>query len=177
MKLETVRIKRFRSIEAVCLEGIGQLNVLIGKNNSGKSNILLSIDAFFGCIKGGNLVTAEPPIGSDIDYFGKRAREPIEIELSFSIHPSERGELVQDIVRESPQMKNAAEAINPASEVTASVRVIAQPRRAAFVSEISLRNPGESSEKGAKLLSVPNEAAIELLSKTIGSSRATRQAS
>lgn len=82
MKLETVRIKRFRSIEEVSLEGIGNLNVLIGKNNSGKSNILLSIDTFFACMKGDSLVTAEPPIGNDIDYFGKRTREPIEIELS-----------------------------------------------------------------------------------------------
>lgn len=117
MKLEAVRIKRFRSIEDISLDGIGELNVLIGKNNSGKSNILLAIDTFFACIKTGGLVTTDPPTGRDIDFFGKRTRDPIEIQLTFSIQPPERDRLIESIVSESPQVKNAADAINPAVQI------------------------------------------------------------
>jgi len=36
MKLEAINIKRLRSIEMGELSNCGRLNVLIGKNNSGK---------------------------------------------------------------------------------------------------------------------------------------------
>lgn len=47
MKLKNVRVMGFRSIDEVAIEEIGDLNVLIGKNNSGKSNLLISINSFF----------------------------------------------------------------------------------------------------------------------------------
>ncbi|WP_334758049.1 AAA family ATPase [Nostoc sp.] len=53
MKLETINVKRFRSIESTELANCGDFNVLIGKNNTGKSSILLAINAFFECIKNG----------------------------------------------------------------------------------------------------------------------------
>ena len=68
MKLETVSIKRFRSIESAQLVNCGGFNVLIGKNNSGKSNILWGIGAFFTCIRDVSVVTLAPPIGQEIDF-------------------------------------------------------------------------------------------------------------
>src|SRR6266568_2756000 len=156
MNLETVRIKRFRSIEEVSLEDVGQLNVLIGKNNSGKSNILLSIDSFFACIKGGNIVTSEAPIGADIDHFEKRTKDPTEIELSFSMDAQEREELVSDIVNVAPQMKNATDEITSAFRIVASIRTMRPPGRA-FVSDLSLKNSHKTGEKGIKVLTIPKE--------------------
>jgi len=40
-------IQNFRSVRNAVIEDIDNLNVLIGKNNSGKSNILSGIHAFF----------------------------------------------------------------------------------------------------------------------------------
>lgn len=47
MRLESFAIKNYRSIAEVNVEPCGDFNVLIGRNNSGKSNILASIEAFF----------------------------------------------------------------------------------------------------------------------------------
>ncbi len=154
MKLETVRIRRFRSVEEVTLDAIGELNVLIGKNNSGKSNILFAIDSFFACIKGGNLVTADAPIGGAIDYYERRTQEPIEIEMFFSMLQSERNELVKDIVNDAPQMKNAAEGISESSRVAVLIRTIKPASPAIVVAELSLRNTDNSLDKGTRLLSV-----------------------
>jgi putative ATP-dependent endonuclease of the OLD family len=53
MVLQSVLIKNFRSSESLTMEGCSRLNVLIGKNNAGKSNILSALHAVFLCIKGG----------------------------------------------------------------------------------------------------------------------------
>lgn len=57
MKLESVSINKYRSIDSTKLTNCGGFNVLIGKNNSGKSSILSAINTFFTCIHAGNVVT------------------------------------------------------------------------------------------------------------------------
>ena len=44
MKIRAIEIRRFRSIEQTVLANCGGLNVLIGKNNAGKSSILSTIN-------------------------------------------------------------------------------------------------------------------------------------
>ncbi|MEO6751983.1 MAG: AAA family ATPase [Chthoniobacteraceae bacterium] len=176
MKLHSVLIKKFRSAEEVMLQDIGELNVLIGKNNSGKSNVLFAINSFFACIKGGSLVNPEPPVGSDIDYFARSVIAPIEFELAFLMSEQDRDELVQDIVSAAPQMKNAAESIAKGMLLAIRVAVVKRPRQAAFVSDVSLRHCSEPTKKIVNLLSVPDEAAVELVGKAVETGLATAQA-
>ena len=61
MRLNSVSIKRYRSIEDAGLAACGGFNVLIGRNNSGKSNILSALRAFFACAHDG-VATITPPI-------------------------------------------------------------------------------------------------------------------
>ena len=77
-------------------------NVLIGKNNSGKSNILAAIDAFFKCIGGLEVVALASPYRQEIDFYD-RTLKPIGITLSFSLETAERTELLEDVVQEAPQ--------------------------------------------------------------------------
>ncbi len=60
MKLESVVIHNFRSIEDAKLMNCNGFNMLIGKNNSGKSNILSAINVFFTCVKDGNFLNLNP---------------------------------------------------------------------------------------------------------------------
>jgi putative ATP-dependent endonuclease of OLD family len=46
MILKSVKVSGLRSIDETALLGCGALNILIGKNNAGKSNILSAISAF-----------------------------------------------------------------------------------------------------------------------------------
>jgi predicted ATPase len=82
MRLEAISIRRYRSIEDCDITNIGDFNVLIGKNNSGKSNILMALNAFFASIQKGNIVTIESSIGKEIDFFARKTSSPIEVTLT-----------------------------------------------------------------------------------------------
>lgn len=47
MKIKKIHIKRYKSLFDIELDDIGDLTTFIGKNSSGKSNILEAIDLFF----------------------------------------------------------------------------------------------------------------------------------
>lgn len=166
MKLKDVRIKRFHSVADGELENCGNLNVLIGKNNSGKSNLLSAIHAFFVCLQDGNLVSLKPPIGQQIDFYQKEVKLPIELNLTFSMSLAERDALVRDIVTEAPQMKNAVDGIDPALLLSATMHIYPAPRQFAVINRITLVPASVDSIQGSSakltLLEVNYEAATEL---------------
>lgn len=177
MKLETVSIKRFRSIESGELSNCGNFNVLIGKNNSGKSNILSAIETFFACIKGGNPITLEPPRGRAIDFFNRKTEFPLEITLNFVLSLAERDALLRDIVTEAPQVKNAVDGIDPSLRLSVTVQIHSRPPSFGFVSKIALLGAERAGGKGNTaeriILRIENESALELFNQ---SSRSRQQA-
>lgn len=44
MILSTIAIENYRGIKQTCLKNLGKINVLCGKNNTGKSTILQAIN-------------------------------------------------------------------------------------------------------------------------------------
>ncbi|MDJ0508284.1 MAG: AAA family ATPase [Crocosphaera sp.] len=107
MKLNSVAIKNFKSIEGLTIDKCGKFNVFIGQNNSGKSNILSAINYFFQCIKNKEFLNLQPPIGEEIDFFNRNSQKTIEICLSFLLSTENKEQLISDIISEAPQMKNA----------------------------------------------------------------------
>lgn len=168
MKLETISIKRFRSIENTEVERCGGFNVLIGKNNSGKSNILSTIRTFFDCIEDGNVVTLRPPIGKEIDFFERKTELPIEITLTFRLALAERDALIRDIVTEASQMKNALDGLDPSLRLSVTVCIAPPPAISSysFVSKIVLGGtirPGAGQPDPVHtILSLSKETALEL---------------
>jgi recombinational DNA repair ATPase RecF len=55
MWLRSVKIANYQSLEDVDLDGLGQFNVLIGRNNSGKSSVFGALD-FLGKVFRGESV-------------------------------------------------------------------------------------------------------------------------
>lgn len=166
MKLESINIRGFRSIEHVLIQKCGQFNVLIGKNNSGKSNILSAIDAFFSCIKGGNVAILDPPLGREIDFFNRKIEVPIKITLTFTLSLAERDVLIRDIVNEAPQMKNAVDGLDPSLRLSITVSIGPPPDGFGYVSKIALVSNVRLSKDNADheriILNVGNDAGIEL---------------
>jgi len=176
MKLESINIKRFRSIENLELTNCGQFNVLIGKNNSGKSNILSAIQAFFACIQIDNVITYEPPFGKKIDFFkNSKPHLPIEIALNFSLSLAERDALIQDIVKEAPQMRNAIEGIDPTLLLTVVVTIapasFVDHNYFGYVSKIALISPPNFTIPEKTILKIDAEPAIELYGQVTRSHR------
>jgi energy-coupling factor transporter ATP-binding protein EcfA2 len=168
MKLEAVHIQSFRSIQDVTLENCGGFNVIVGKNNAGKSNILLSINAFFKCLNKGEPIILNPPIGKSIDRHANLLEEPIKISLLFQLSLVERDNLVQDIVSESPQVKNAIDGIDPDLRLAVTLEINTSPRAFAYIQKMVLCKSGfpTSQEKIVRtILEINIEAAKELVDK------------
>ncbi|AOW99009.1 hypothetical protein BJP34_05720 [Moorena producens PAL-8-15-08-1] len=169
MKLEAVNIKNFRSIQEVALEYCGCFNVIVGKNNAGKSNILLAVNAFFESLNKGEPIVLEPPIGESIDHYEKSQNKAIEITMFFKISLDERDSLLQDIVDESPQVKNSVERIELDLRLAVTQEVMTYPKKFAYVKRIALckYSSSTSSEKEIvhTILEINSDAAQELFTK------------
>ncbi len=82
--IKTAQISKFRSIGDVELAQLGDFSVLVGLNNSGKSNLLKAIHLFFT-----DRVEPDLPLEFSRDFFRRdltsKKRKRISIELEFSL--------------------------------------------------------------------------------------------
>jgi hypothetical protein len=159
MYLEAISVQKYRSISSLALSPCRDFNVLIGRNNSGKSNILASIEAFFRAATS-KIINLSPPLGSEIDFFQKDHSHPILIEATFAISDDERDKLLLDISNEMPQVRNLLDDVSGGARITVSVATAPPPRRYSYVQSVSLRS-GPNGEVRL-LLQVNERASIEL---------------
>lgn len=85
--LDEIQVRGFRSLRDVSVSGLGSLSSFAGLNNSGKSNLLRALNAFFA-----GETDPGTPIDVDTDYFRpdlkrKKAKE-ISVAVHFSLPPS-----------------------------------------------------------------------------------------
>jgi putative ATP-dependent endonuclease of OLD family len=167
MLIRGVQIRHFRSIETVCLEPCGDLNILIGKNSAGKSNILSAINLLFTHLKGGNIAGSwiSPRLHSEFNnrVTATPVRIGIEVELSPEINESLRGQLT----KEAPHLEKSIEQVrNHDSAVFTMSGVLERGAAFLFIDQIGvgklLTRNGELSLEGIRLLSVTQPVAFEL---------------
>jgi putative ATP-dependent endonuclease of OLD family len=168
MKVEHVRVERLRSVLRAELRDIGNFNVAIGKNNSGKSTLLSAIQTFFACLSDGQVVALGPKLGKTIDFTGRDTTLPIEIELQFSISLAERDGLLRSIALEAPQLKNAVDGLDPNLLLSATLCIVGDPNRFAYVSKLALVGVGAEQV----ILMVSSASASELHAKMSNFQRA-----
>lgn len=165
MQIEAVSIKNFRSIEHTALESCGRFNALVGRNNSGKSNVLNAMKAFFWVVDGRHLVRSKSKTGKELDFFDRRPESPIEISVIFSLDRGERERLRRAIIPGDLDVPGVDLVNDPAWRLEVQMRVMAGAPRIAFVSKVSLnrRDDGSEGEAGDMLLlEVPEDAAREI---------------
>ena len=86
MKINHLRIKNFRSLKDVELDELNNLNIFVGKNSSGKSNLVEALCLFFNdfSVVGGNTAGL-----NDYHWFDRRTKNPIEFEMSIEMLDNE----------------------------------------------------------------------------------------
>jgi putative ATP-dependent endonuclease of OLD family len=189
MRLVRVDIAKFRAIDSTSLTSCGALNVLIGKNNSGKSTILDAIDGFFAVVSSPYLV-ASPDLlvgrgevgfrlGKESDFHrGDSDLQPIRISVDFTLTASECDDIVKEIISEAPQMRNALEGIERDVRLRIEVTSIKNDRELAYISNMQLVQD-EATDPGSQariLLALTSEAALEILGRKGELIQANRQA-
>lgn len=108
MRLISIHIEGYRSVADSSLEDCGNLNVLIGKNNAGKSNLLSAVELFFRFLDSPTLVaTMTPPVSAPTDWFSNGESTDITITALLGLSDMEVSNLHGAIASEAPQMRNA----------------------------------------------------------------------
>lgn len=90
MQIRNLHIRNFRSLRDVGLKGLGNFNIFVGKNSSGKSNLLEALTMFFNSffIVGGNTAGL-----NEYYWFNKRTKNPIVFEIDIELSDNEIQEI------------------------------------------------------------------------------------
>lgn len=163
MILHQLEIKNYRSLEHVELDHLGRFNVIIGRNNSGKSSVFGALSLLYSFLQGGR-----PDL--NLILTGQDVSRSFEIRLLFRLSPSERVELIgltqrrsqdKDLMIQSPLFRQAeysfsteAGAGNPALR---ELRVTAQNNKWAVIYRTDEGARGARPAGRVKLISALSE--------------------
>lgn len=89
MFLRTLQIKNYRSLEDVTLDGLSNFNVLIGRNNAGKSSV-------FGALTLLNSIVHGAHANWETAFTAQDTTRQLEIRLLFDIRSKDRDTLIEN---------------------------------------------------------------------------------
>ncbi|MCU4986640.1 AAA family ATPase [Bacillus cereus] len=105
MKIVGIRIENYRSIKELILNDLGNMNIFVGKNNSGKSTILKSLDIFVNSLSK-RFITK---VLNKKDFYRGQIDNPIRIACSISLKDEKLNELIIKMKQEYPQLGSGLE--------------------------------------------------------------------
>ena len=105
MRITGLMVKNFRSIEQLNLDGLGNLNIFVGKNNSGKSTVLNSIDVLTKAITTG-IVTS---VFQKKDYHNANTSQQIILAGSFLLEDKQYDKIFNAMKEDHHQLDTAIE--------------------------------------------------------------------
>ena len=118
MKIRAIEIRRFRSIEKTVLTSCGGLNVLIGKNNAGKSNILSTIDLMHRHLSSATIAGSwDTPRPGD-EFTDRDCKTPLQIGIEFDLPSHLNLALRERLQSEAPHLEKSIEQIKNYSRLT-----------------------------------------------------------
>ena len=86
MRLRSLRVQNFRSLEDVSLNGLDQFNVLIGRNNAGKSSVFGAISFVAAHVFGRGV----PPFPAETLLTDRSPSRQLSIDMTFEVENQER---------------------------------------------------------------------------------------
>jgi putative ATP-dependent endonuclease of OLD family len=162
MKLSRIRIKNFRSISETTLDRVAGFNVLIGRNNSGKSNILSCIEMSMKFLRINHVAGAKPPI-SRIDFYARDTTKPIEILVEFTTSIAERDAIVGSIITSQPEFRTLIEGIDLAPTLAFHIKTSQGDPHILYIAQATLEARASADQSpSTTLLSMSNDTAREV---------------
>ncbi len=178
MSVRSVQIRGFRSIASSGLEECGGLNVLIGKNNAGKSNVLSAIELMLLHLKGGRISGNWPTNRPKREFTDSNEATPLRVGVEFDLSADISEGLRIRLTKEAPHLERSIEQLKSHSTVVFIVAGATDGSDAyLFIEQMAvgrLTSKGEDiATEGIRLLSVTKPVAQELY-RNLVSARALR---
>jgi putative ATP-dependent endonuclease of OLD family len=170
VQIRAIHIRNYRSVQSTSVEECGRLNVFIGKNNAGKSNILTSIKILLDHLRGGAIASPWPTERPAEDFTDRDLSKSIQIGITFDFPRHLNEALRKELLASTPHAPHAEKAIEQVSEyesLSFIVTGVSQgPDRFLYVEHLGVGGiHAEGNElrlAGISLLKVPLSAATEL---------------
>lgn len=167
MRVQSIEIRRFRSIERASLQACGGLNVLIGKNNAGKSNVLAAIELVHRHLQAGTIAGVWPTRRPLDEFTDRRTDAPLQIGMEFDLPQALNESLRQRLQVEAPHLERSIEQIKTIDRVAMVVAGVLHNNEAIlFLQQLAAgrleTTAPELTTQGIALLSVPTAVAGEL---------------
>ncbi len=182
MKILAVRVKGFRSIESADLPNCGGMNVLIGKNNAGKSNLLSAIELVMNNLRRGALAGPWEAARPADEFTRRDQRIPLEIGVEFVLPTGLNERLRGELANQFPLLAKSVEQIATLGSLAFIIGAAIEGGEAfTYVRQIGAgRIEGRGREleiSGVTLVSVSQGVASELNQKFRESSAVNRDIS
>jgi putative ATP-dependent endonuclease of OLD family len=168
MGIRSVQIRGFRSIASSGLDKCGPLNILIGKNNAGKSNVLGAIELVLLHLAKGR-IAGSWPVDRRIrgEFTDGNELTPLRVGIEFDLPANINEELRLRLTKEAPQLERSIEQIKLHDTlVFILAAALHDDRGCLFVESIAvgkLASRGEDmATDGIRLLSVTRAVGLEL---------------
>lgn len=167
MRIRAIQIRHFRSIANAGLINCGGLNVLIGKNNAGKSNLLAAIELLLRHLRRGLLASIQSS-RRVIDQFTDRyTSQPYRIAVEFELPASVNTELRERLSKEAPHLDRSIEQIKSNSSIVFVLAGISDGSESwLFIEQIVIGTLDGAEEEvkleGIRLLAISSAVAREL---------------
>lgn len=175
MFIKSVHFHNFRGLKNTDLVGCSALNILIGRNNSGKSSALSGLDFALRHLSGERISTKWDALRRGEDKVIRRYTEaPFEVGLVFEMSQELAESLCEDIAAETNGLEVAIEQLKAFSTCAVVVSgAVHDGKPFRFTKELGLgavkRATNGLSVDGRAISSIPFEAAVELLQKELSS--------
>lgn len=167
MKIRSIHIRSFRSIENSAITECGNMNVLIGKNNAGKSNLLTAIELLHKHLKGG-AIAGPWPTSRPVDEFTDRdTRKTVQIAIEFELPQGTNDLLRQKLQTEAPHLEQSIEQLRSHRTLTVVLAgFLSGQSPFLFIQQMGAgtvkANQREIDIEGIRLLTVPSNVGKEL---------------
>jgi hypothetical protein len=100
LRIRELRVSGYRSLKNISMSGLGDLVILIGKNGSGKSNILEALELFFADL---NLQTDYGKAFPPTTWYDKRTTKPIDFIVTIELESGDlEGIIPKDLLPSLP---------------------------------------------------------------------------
>jgi predicted ATP-dependent endonuclease of OLD family len=167
MKIKNIKITKFRSIENAEIFNCGNLNIFIGKNNSGKSNILAAIELVKNHLSK-SVIASKWTVNRSVDEFYNRESEKgLKIAIEFEISSEINIKLRENLQINFPNLERAISELASHKSITFIISgEIYKEKSYLYIEQIfagELRKDTEIIDiVGTSLLNVSSEVALEL---------------
>ena len=139
MRVSKVYMDHFLSLKGIFLQGLNDLNIIIGKNNAGKSNMAKGIHAFFTLLRNKLIVNENTPLNDKSYYYEHDTSQPITIAITFILNNEEAQLLFSDLQVEVPAAKEYWSGIENRNRITVTIKnVYFMNQYFSYLAEIAL---------------------------------------